>query len=93
MSDLSVNARAMCATTFLCGAKSSVTFHMPSRIGPECKAALDELVEAGVITLERLNDISPALVYRGSSQALGIGRKFMHETRMADWPSFPITME
>ncbi len=62
---LSDDAKCVAGGTFgmMQPGKGTVTFHTPSRITPRGKAALDELVEAGVLSCETFNRFG-GLVYK-----------------------------
>lgn len=64
LTKLSDDAKAVAAGHFgLMSRKSSLTFHTPSRITERGRAALDELVQAGVCSVEPFNRFG-GLVYR-----------------------------
>jgi len=50
---ISRTAQAVALALFPMGSKCHVTFNTPSRIGPQCKKGLEELVKAGMVKLEK----------------------------------------
>jgi hypothetical protein len=79
------------------GMQFQLKFETPSRIHRRTKAALDELVERKVITVEQFNDFG-GLVYKGTGEAYDIGQKLSQAAikRLLDGTeggSFPVCVE
>lgn len=94
--DLSADAKVICALWGF-GMQFELKFLTPSRIHKRTKAALDELVERKIVTVEQFNDFG-GLIYRDAGTAYHIGHKlsqvaikrlFDHDDR----GSFPIAVE
>jgi len=71
--------------------KMELTFHRPHIITDQARKGLDDLVQAGFLTVDRLNHISDALVWTPTQKMADekpkVSMKFIEEN------TFPITTE
>lgn len=65
-----------------------MTFYTPDRINPRTKSALDEMGEAGVITVEQRGK---ALFYKSTKEKMGIPKIDFEPIQESE--SFPIVDE
>lgn len=65
--DVSRKAQLMMLSVFAFGSKSEVVFRNPQRLTIEAKAAIDELVTAGLIACKQ--DSHGVLIYKGTEKA------------------------
>ena len=63
MSDLSIEAQGMIGAFWMFSNQTEVTFQRPHILTKRARKGLDELVEAGFLTVRKFNRFSDALVW------------------------------
>ena len=91
MNNLSIEARVVGTLFGMRGALTELSFDRPWIIHPRARKGLDELVEAGLLTVEPFNSVSEKLVWRPTPRMRDDGPRESFEFLKAN--SFPMTRE
>lgn len=91
MAELSVEAKVVCGAFWGIMGMTEVSFERPHIITKKARKGLDDLVTAGLLTVEKFNQHSAKLVWKPTGKMKTNKPKVSHEYIKAN--TFPITSE
>ncbi len=93
MGDLSMDARNLCARFFGMSAKDTLHSHPPHATLTPHRAAMDELIAAGLVSEQPFNQHG-SLLFTGSEAARAVGQsRHIESAREAGWFSKPAVQD